>query len=400
MNRNLPPGPIDPSATAATNAATRHIPAPLPPGGPVPSQRPAFEALTHLVRLHRHQVEAVEDDEALVRPPHLWLTGPRGCGKSHLARLAAVASGLPWIRTDLSRYAVAGQPGRNLELLFQELADHADLIPVTETGAGLVLLEGLDRELTPASSERSRALQAEVAALLEGRDLRVRLNGRNTQVNTRRLLFLLPFTDPGAGPRRPLGFAAEPTLPAAVTAGPRLLLDAGIHPGLLDLTGSFLGLPPLGAEDLGSLLLHPDGVFAGTRRLFAEAGLKLEFTHEARAWIASEALRLERGGHGLLPIVADVAPRLVHLLGVLPACVGTLRVNADFLAGRSPTPECIAGLRTPVPAPAPHAIESELPAHPDFPPESLPHRPTRPTNTGASSQGRLANLNDLNTWIQ
>lgn len=394
--------PLTPAgSTPATPDNGLHLPSPRLPAGPVPTQKSAHETLQHLARLHHHQVLCAADDGAMLRPPHLWLTGSCGCGKSYVAQSVARASGLPWIRVDLSRYAVAGQPGRALEWMLQELADQTHGPVFDEDGAGMVILEGVDRELHATGGDRARALQSELVSLLEGRDLPVRFGGRGTTVSSRRLLFLLPFTTASASvTRRPLGFGGTPqATPEPIAPGSQLLLDAGVHPSLLNVSGSLLHIPDLNLSDLGNLLLHADGGLAGTHRLFADEGLAIELTNDARDWIAREALALGRGGHGLLHVLSGLAPRLVAVLSSVPGFVATLRVNADFLAGRQPSPECIAGIRRPATARTGMATDAPT-VHPDFPPEALPHRPTRPTHTGASSQGRLANLSDLNRWIQ
>lgn len=378
-----------------------HLPSPRLPAGPVPTQASTHATLLHLARLHHHQVLCAGEDRAFLRPPHLWFTGSCGCGKSYVAQSVARASNLPWIRVDLSRYAVAGQPGRNLEWILQELADQTNSPAFDEESAGIVILEGVDRELQPAASDRARALQSELTSLLEGRDLPVRFGGRSTTASSRRLLFILPFTTASTtATRRPLGFGGQAHGAVDSTEpGSQLLLDAGVHASLLNVSGSLLHIPELTLSDLGNLLLHADGGLAGTHRLFADEGLSIEVTNDARDWIAREAMSLGRGGHGLLHVLSRIAPRLVALLSAVPEFVATLRVTADFLAGRQPSPECIAGIRRAAPASA-LTSSGTATVHPDFPPETLPHRPTRPTNTGASSQGRLANLSDLNRWIQ
>ena len=66
----------------------------LPPG-PVSSQAPAYNLLLQFMRLHQYQVASAGLDSDLLRPPHVLLSGMRGCGKSHIARLAAVAATVP-----------------------------------------------------------------------------------------------------------------------------------------------------------------------------------------------------------------------------------------------------------------------------------------------------------------
>lgn len=399
MSRSTTHAPT--GSSPAPQDSVLHLLSPRLPAGPVPTQESAHVTLLHLARLHQHQVLCADGDGALLRPPHLWLTGSCGCGKSYVAQSVARASGLPWIRVDLSRYAVAGQPGRALEWMLQELADRNHGPAFDPNSAGMVILEGVDRELHATGGDRARALQSELVSLLEGRDLPVRFCGCSTTASSRRLLFLLPFTTASASvTRRPLGFGGTPqATPEASAPGSQLLLDAGVHPSLLNVSGSLLHIPDLNLSDLGNLLLHADGGLVGTHRLFADEGLAIELTNDARDWIAREALALRRGGHGLLHVLSGLAPRLVAVLSSVPGFVATLRVNADFLAGRQPSPECIAGIRRPATARARMASDAAA-VHPDFPPEALPHRPTRPTNTGASSQGRLANLSDLNRWIQ
>ena len=372
------------------------------PRGPLPNQEAAHETLGHLLRLHAHQVSCAAADEALVRPPHLWLSGPCGCGKSHLTREAAMRSGLPWIRADLSRYAVAGQPGRTLEWILQELADHSRGPAFDGNRGAVVILEGLDRETQPASGERARALQSELASILEGRSLPFRSVGRNSTASSRRVQFLIPFTTPeNFFARRTLGFGpAAPLVPVSrPESGIQALREAGIHRCLLDVISACLPLPALDVADLASLLLYVGGGLAGTRRLLAEEGVQLELTPDAREWIAREAIALERGGHGLHQVLSRIAPPLVSALATLPRYVATVRITSDYLNGRQSSPECIAGTRRPVTTQE-SSKSGKLAPHQDFPPEVLPHRPTRPLNTGASSQGRLANLSDLKRWIQ
>lgn len=366
--------------------------------GPLPSQEATASTLRLLMRLHAHQVDSAGDDDGLGRPPHFWLAGPVGCGKSYVAEESAMRSGLPWIRADLAGYAVTGQTGRILEGIFQELADSSRGPSFDGNGPAIVILEGIDREIQLGSGERGRALQSEVTSLLNGRRLPVRVGGRITMTSSRRVQFILPFTSPDpASACRQIGFGPSAMDPRA-SVGMHALHEAGIPASLLDATSACLTLPALDRVDLDALLLHADGGLAGIRRLLAEEGMQLELSPDARDWISREAIALGRGGHGLLQVLSRITPTLVSTLATLPTVVATVRVTSSYLNGLQPSPDGIAGIRHPVSL-GHRTNASKAAYHPDFPPESLPHRPTRPTKSGASSQGRLARLSDLNPWL-
>lgn len=370
---------------------------PVPPPQPAdPGDRPPLAGqIDPLLELHRAQVSAFRRDDHLPRPPHAWIVGPQGCGKSHEVHQAVVKSGLPWVRVDLARFALSGQPGLHLDLLLQQLADQSP-VRLGDPAVGVVIVEGLDRELAGGpGGERARSLQAELASLLDGRSLPCQRDGRLRHVSSRRLLFLMVFSEAVSSPQ-PLGFRPAAG-PASGPSPADRLVRAGVQAQLLHLSASRIDAPALTPEDLEALVLRPEGCLAQLHQVFAAQGARLEVTPGAARLLVEAARPRGPGAHGLNQAVAALGPQLLAALAGLPPEANGVLLTAAFLDGRRTSPEYLQGGRLPLPEPEPAAAH-EVPAHPDFP--ELPHRPSRPLHTGAASQGRLANQEDLRPWTQ
>jgi len=391
-----------PSLRTPSGAEDGSIPANIFPAisEALPCQEPAAYMLQLIIRHHQAMASGISGP-ASPGPANAWITGPCGSGKTHLAREAAKVSGLPWIRADLAQYAVAGQSGRSLDLILHDLAGQLSPAVAPERQLGIIIVEGLDCELTNKLNDRARALQNELAAVIEN-DVYLRVVNRNQRMSSRQFLWLITVTDEStAVPRTPIGFNKSRPTDVAWHEQPRTqLLQLGVQLGLLERCPHLVRIPALSAEDLqGALLRTGLGGWTGAVNLFAETGLRLEMEPAAAAWIGERAAQSGKGIHGLSSVISGFVPSLLALTVDLDPAVGGLRITRDYLAARAPLPEFLPGGRRQMSEVFSQGPMLPTRRHPDFHPESLPRRPARPLATAASSDGRLATRDDLARWL-
>lgn len=148
------------------------------------------------VALFRHLRGLSPKDKAPAsRSPRLLLIGPRGNGKSTLARAlcAAELSGLPAYHADASALSETGYVGENVENLFGALLGRA---PNDEVGRrGLLVLDGLHHLVRQRPPEGTRDV-----------------SGREVQRDLVRLLDGLSLQPTRGGPRHPMN--PQPLVPA------------------------------------------------------------------------------------------------------------------------------------------------------------------------------------------
>jgi ATP-dependent Clp protease ATP-binding subunit ClpX len=132
-------------------------------------------------------------------PARVLLVGPRGCGKTALARALCRVAGIPAYHADSSRMSETGYIGENVENLVGALLDRA--ADVEEARRGVLVLDGLHHLVrqTPFPLTRDvagREVQRDLVRLLDGLELgAVRNAKRHPQATTEpvacdRLLFV------------------------------------------------------------------------------------------------------------------------------------------------------------------------------------------------------------------
>lgn len=351
------------------------------------------DGIRKVIACHQAVVESCSIDDQLPQPHHVWMIGPVGSGKSHEILRGVRTAGVPWILLDLARFALPGQHGVQLEQTFQQLSDTSP-IPLRPGPAGVVVIEGLTRELAHGSGgERARILQAELTSLLERRMLPWQRDGRVRKVSSRRLLFILMLSEEGSSSAG-IGFRAGPGQPPQAPVTQRLL-RAGVMPGLIHLSTHRLVTREFTLPELESLVLTPDGFLEDLHRHFALLGLRLEVSPTAASVLVRQAQELGPGGHGLRQAIAAGMPAWLESLPRLPEGTNGLRLEPDPRNPSRLTASHLNGPRGPI-ATRPSEPGEESSLHPDFP--KMPHRPSRPPHVETQSESRLANRDDLRKW--
>jgi ATP-dependent protease Clp ATPase subunit len=362
----------------------------------ITSQSAAKEVLAHAVDLHRKRLADANPESSALPVLNLLLTGPSGTGKSALSVAAAVASGLPYHVAHMCDYAAPGQPGTQLEVMFQRLLDSTPQVAshTQENTGGIIILESLTHQAS--ISDQSRALQTRLASFIEApRPVLLHMpGGRMIEFSTSKILFIACAT---ASQARTLGFVSEQDVPVRTT--PESLLSLGL---IRQLVEAFAVVPfsQLSHDDIYQILIGRRSPLARITSALAIHGLELHLEGDALEWLTDQAYESGKGGKGLESIVTRMLAPWLACIEELSPDVTRIVINREALCGMRP-PRFDHG--TPRYLSAPKATHQRAPGdQPEellFPDDELPKRPARSSTSHASGSGRWASEQDLRRWL-
>ncbi|GII82239.1 ATP-dependent Clp protease ATP-binding subunit ClpX [Sphaerisporangium siamense] len=262
---------------------------------------------------------------------NILMVGPTGSGKTHLAQTLARMLDVPFAIADATALTEAGYVGEDVENILLALLRAADH-DVRRAETGIVYIDEIDKiarrgehpSLTRDVS--GEGVQQALLKIIEGAVVSVPPQGGRkhphqefVQLDTSRVLFIAGGAFAGldqiierrAG-RTAAGFRAEPAgaggeddVLARVT--PADLLEFGLIPELVGRLPVVAALRPLGLTALTRVLTEPrDALIKQYQRLFALDGVELEFTEEALAAIAGQALLRRTGARAARAILEEV----------------------------------------------------------------------------------------------
>lgn len=268
------------------------------------------------------------------------MLGPTGVGKTYLVKCVARLIGVPFVKSDATKYSETGYVGRNVEDMVRELVRKADgnirlaeygIIYIDEVDkiAGAVNVSGRDvsgagvqRNLLKLMEETEVPLRdpqdatAQIEAMLEYQQ-----TGKiNSQViNTRNILFIVSgaFDELSELVRKRLtsqalgfGAAAESKrrqdhyLSLAITGD---FIKYGLEPEFIGRLPVRVSLEGLGEDDLFQILTRSEGsVIRQYRGAFAAFGIAVDFTQDGLKEIARLAAAENTGARGLLTVCERV----------------------------------------------------------------------------------------------
>lgn len=271
---------------------------------------------------------------------NIVLLGPTGVGKTYLMRCIARLIGVPFVKSDATKFSETGYVGHDVEDLVR------DLVRVAEGNAelaqyGIIYIDEIDKiagaPLAQGRDVSGRGVQVNLLKLMEETDVSLQsqtdLLGQMEAImqfqrsgqaprrtlNTRHVLFIVSGAFDALAERvkrrinvAPIGFTADGKKARAdyeylKLAQTKDFIDFGFEPEFIGRLPVRVTCDALTAEDLQEIMLtSEDSILSQYRQDFSGYGIDFTITREAIAEIAKRAILEQTGARGLMTVMEGV----------------------------------------------------------------------------------------------
>jgi ATP-dependent Clp protease ATP-binding subunit ClpX len=298
----------------------------------------AVAVYNHYKRLHaRPGPQRARQQTVELGKSNILLTGPTGSGKTHLAQTLARILDVPFAIADATALTEAGYVGEDVENVLVALLRAADH-DVRRAETGIVYIDEIDKLARKADNPSitrdvsGEGVQQGLLKILEGTVASVPPEGGRkhphqefVQIDTTDVLFICGGAFAGLERiierrtgRRGAGFGAifpgddgPGDSPAGVM--PEDLREFGLIPEFVGRLPVISTVEPLDRAALTRILTEPrNALIRQYRKLFAMDGVELEFTDDAVAAIAAQALLRRTGARALRAICEEVLLNVMY----------------------------------------------------------------------------------------
>lgn len=305
-------------------------------------QNDAKEILSTKICTHFHRIKAgtLKNFPGSIKS-NILMIGPTGVGKTYIVKLIADKIGVPFVKSDATKFSETGYVGRDVEDLIRELIheaggdielaehgivyiDEIDKIAsagytygpdVSRTGVQRNLLKLMEETEVDLKSPTDLTSQMEMA-------LKFQKTGKieRKRINTRNILFIMSGAFSGLKEiiekrlnKQNIGFNAE------ITSSNNKSNEILKHVAAVDLINygfesEFIGRLPvvvaldnLNASDLYQILKNPNcPIIMSKKHDFKSYGIDLRFTDEAFHKIAEKAYDAKTGARALVSVMEKI----------------------------------------------------------------------------------------------
>ena len=273
-----------------------------------------------------------KEDDVEIQKSNVLIIGPTGCGKTLLAQTLARFLDVPFAIADATSLTEAGYVGEDVENIVLSLVQNADY-DVEKAQKGIIYIDEIDkisqRGDNPSITRdvSGEGVQQALLKIIEGTIASIPPKGGRkhpqqdyVKVDTSNILFICGGTFTGLEKvierrmtQKTMGFGAKIVNKKDVEIGklleqlkPEDLIRFGLIPEFLGRLPIITSIGELNEKSLVKILTEPKNALVKQyQELFKVEGVDLQFTDEALAAMAKEAVGRKSGARGLRAIMEE-----------------------------------------------------------------------------------------------
>ncbi|MBA3008792.1 MAG: ATP-dependent Clp protease ATP-binding subunit ClpX [Proteobacteria bacterium] len=298
-------------------------------------QDKAKKVLSVAVYNHYKRLASVVEktsDDVEIQKSNVLIIGPTGCGKTLLAQTLARFLDVPFAIADATALTEAGYVGEDVENIILSLVQNADY-DIEKAQKGIIYIDEIDkisqRGDNPSITRdvSGEGVQQALLKIIEGTIASIPPKGGRkhpqqdyVKVDTSNILFICGGTFTGLEKvvqrritQKTMGFGAKIAAKKDVNIGelleqvkPEDLIKFGLIPEFLGRLPILTAIGELNEKSLVKILTEPKNALVKQyQELFKVEGVDLQYTDEALAAMAKEAVTRKSGARGLRAIMEE-----------------------------------------------------------------------------------------------